>query len=50
MNLFTISYDIAHLEGEPHSKLDLPRVAAGDDPSKVNIVDVAYWFAISRMI
>jgi hypothetical protein len=43
-------YDIAPLEGAPQPKLDLPRVAAGDDLSEVNIVDVADWFAVSRMI
>ncbi len=46
----TGSYDVAPLEGQPQPKLDLPRVAAGDDLSEINIVDVAYWFAVSRMV
>ena len=56
MYLFTISFsttgssDVSPLEGKPQSKLDLPRVNTGDDLSEVNIVDVADWFAVSRII
>ena len=46
----TGSYDVAPLEGQPQPKLDLPRVNTAYDLSEVNIVDVADWVAVSRMI
>jgi hypothetical protein len=38
------------LEGEPQPKLNLPWIGPRDDLAKVVIVDVAYWFAVSRVI